>query len=309
MQYLGFPDVLATPRAFEGFLSGLSAAGAVAGVPVQLCMPLPGDVLASVALPGVSNIRASDDDDLEYAERWRIGLTLMLFGALDVHTFMDSVWTRSAPPPYKYAQNVTELGVAISALSTGPLGLGDGLGATNATLVAAAVAKNGVILKPSLPAVPVDAYFNRGPGGGAAPGGARGAVGYALLYRRSAAPPPAKRPRPVFGRPRQPPRAAARDPSRLSCSHRVPALERACGGRARRVDACTAAWGPHAVAGAVRRGGLRCAAVGAGLFGDGIALRAGRPRAVLRDARLEWRPAHCDGRGTPARRPLRAAQL
>jgi hypothetical protein len=170
MQYLGFPDVLATPGAFEGFLSGLSAAGAAAGVPVQLCMPLPSDVLASVALPGVSNIRASDDDDLEYAgaERWRIGLTSMLFGALDVRPFMDSVWTRSAQPPYKYTQNATELGVAISALSTGPLGLGDGLGATNATLVAAAVAKNGVILKPSLPAVPVDAYFNRGPGGGAA---------------------------------------------------------------------------------------------------------------------------------------------
>jgi len=167
MQYLGFPDVLVTPGAFEGFLRGLSAAGAAAGVPVQLCMPLPSDVLASVALPGVSNIRASDDDDYDYAgaERWRIGLTSMLYGALDVRPFMDSVWTQSAQVPYKYHQNATELGVAISALSTGPVGLGDGLYATNATLVAAAVAANGVILKPSLPAAPLDAYFRYGPGG------------------------------------------------------------------------------------------------------------------------------------------------
>jgi hypothetical protein len=169
MQYLGFPDVLEAPGAFEAFLGGLSAAGAAAGVPVQLCMPLPSDVLASAALPGVSNIRASDDDDLAYAgaERWRIGLTSLLHGALDVRPFMDAVWTASEQPPYAYAQNATELGVAISALSTGPVGLGDGLGATNATLVAAAVASNGVILKPSLPAAPVDAFFNYGPGGGA----------------------------------------------------------------------------------------------------------------------------------------------
>ena len=169
MQYLGFPDALTTPGAFERFLGGLSAAGAAAGVPVQLCMPLPSDVLASVALPGVSNIRASDDDDLDYAGagRWRIGLTSLLQGALDVRPFMDAVWTQAAQPPYTYVQQATELGVAISALSTGPVGLGDGLRATNASLVAAAVALNGVILKPSLPAAPVDAFFRYGAGGGA----------------------------------------------------------------------------------------------------------------------------------------------
>ena len=194
MQYLGFPDALATPGAFEGFLKGLSAAGAAASVPVQLCMPLPSDVLASVALPGVSNIRASDDNDLVYAgaERWRIGLTSLLHGALDVRPFMDAVWTQSTQPPYTYVQHATELGVAISALSTGPVGLGDGLHATNASLVAAAVALNGVILKPSLPAAPVDAFFRYGRGsGGAAPlQAARAELWAAPSFISTSAPPP-----------------------------------------------------------------------------------------------------------------------
>jgi hypothetical protein len=161
MQYAGFPDVLTTPGSFELFLKGLSTAGVNHGVPIQLCMPLCSDVLASVLLPGVSNIRASDDDDLDYAgaDRWRIGLTSLLFGSLDIRPFMDAVWTVSTNPSYKYFQNATELGIAISALSTGPVGIGDGINSTNTTLVNAAIALNGVILKPSLPATPLDIYF------------------------------------------------------------------------------------------------------------------------------------------------------
>ena len=170
MQYAGFPDVLGTPMAFEAFLRGLSSAGARFGVPVQLCMPLPSDVLASSWLSGVSNIRASDDNDLDYAspDRWRIGLTSLLHGALDIRPFMDGVWSAPTNPGYGYTQHATELGVAISALSTGPVGLGDAAGAANATLVRAAAAANGVILKPSLPAAPVDAFFLYDAGGASA---------------------------------------------------------------------------------------------------------------------------------------------
>jgi hypothetical protein len=161
MQYAGFPDVLTTAGSFEAFLIGLSSAGAKFGVPVQLCMPLPSDVLTSALLPGVSNIRASDDNDLDYAsaDRWRIGLTSLLHGSLDIRPFMDAIWTNSTNPSYTYTQNSTELGVAISALSTGPVGFGDAINATNMTLVQATAAANGVILKPSLPATPLDVYF------------------------------------------------------------------------------------------------------------------------------------------------------
>ena len=170
MQYAGFPDVMTTPMAWETFLRGLAFAGTRYGIPVQLCMPLATDVLASSWLNGVSNIRASDDNDLDYAsaDRWRIGLTSMLHGSLDIRPFMDVVWSVPTNPGYKYTQNATELGVAISALSTGPVGIGDVAGATNATLVRAAAASNGVILKPSLPAAPVDAFFLYNASGGSA---------------------------------------------------------------------------------------------------------------------------------------------
>lgn len=167
--YFSFEDAMQSPGAWDAFLGGLSQAGEAAGVPIQLCMPLPSDLLMSAALPGVSNIRASSDDDLEYAEegRWRIGFTSLLLGSLDVRPFQDQIWTHSTYPtdfpiPYDkgYCQNATELGVAIGALSTGPLGLGDAVGATNATLVSFAVASNGVILKPSLPATPLDFWFS-----------------------------------------------------------------------------------------------------------------------------------------------------
>ena len=166
--YAGWQAEAGQAGAWEAFLTSLSSAAAAAGIPVQLCMPLPADLLAAAALPGVSNIRASEDDDLLYAAsgRWRIGLTSLLLGAVDQRPFQDGIWTTpcaapgsGSPYPASYCQNATELGVAIGALSTGPVGLGDAAGASNATLLAAAAASNGVILKPSLPAAPLDCYF------------------------------------------------------------------------------------------------------------------------------------------------------
>ena len=173
--YFALPDALRGVGVHEAYLAGLSSAAVAAAVPVQLCMPLPSDVLASVALPGVSNIRASDDNDLTYAPaaRWKIGLTSMLHGALGVRPFADCTWTyrmyagadaADVPYPPGYAQNATELGVVVSALSTGPVGLGDKARFWNASLAAVACASNGVLLKPSLPASPVDAFFAVAPG-------------------------------------------------------------------------------------------------------------------------------------------------
>ena len=64
-------------------------------------MPLPADLLAAAALPGVSNIRASEDDDLLYAAsgRWRIGLTSLLLGAVDQRPFQDGIWTTPCAAP------------------------------------------------------------------------------------------------------------------------------------------------------------------------------------------------------------------
>jgi len=143
-------------------------------------MDLPSDALASTvggSGGAVTNARASEDNFPSAGGRWSIGLTSMFYGALDLKPFYDDTWTvaqQCAPDnPYGCGTRETfvELSVVISVLSTGPLGISDGIGFTNATLVGLAVRLDGLILKPSTPASPVDALFSGAPGwreGGAA---------------------------------------------------------------------------------------------------------------------------------------------
>ena len=100
--YLALPDAMRTAGVHEQYLAGLSAAAVAASVPTQLCMPLPSDVLSTVALPGVSNVRASDDNDLTYAPayRWKIGLTSMLHGALGLRPW-QTMWKVVLPQAVK----------------------------------------------------------------------------------------------------------------------------------------------------------------------------------------------------------------
>lgn len=180
MDFLGllFPALTTSDiTALDAWYSAMAAALGAAGVPVQLCMDLPSDALASTLAPAVTNARASEDNFPTATGRWSIGLTSLLYGALDLKPFYDDTWTTAqqcAPDnPYGCGTKETfvELSVVVSVLSTGPLGISDGIGFTNSTLVAYACRRDGLLLKPSGPAAPVDAYFSSAPGwrdGGAA---------------------------------------------------------------------------------------------------------------------------------------------
>ena len=178
--FLAFNDSLSLPGTFDAYMSGLSDAAAAVGVPVLLSRALPSDVLLSVKLRGVTAMRSSADNDYTTSPpgRWRVGLSNLLYGAMDLRPFFDGTWTHAAylgadaamvPFPPTYAQNATELNMAQAVFSTGGVGVGDKAGFTNATLAGYAVAANGVILKPSLPAVPVEAYFWYGNADGTSP--------------------------------------------------------------------------------------------------------------------------------------------
>ena len=116
---------------------------------------------------------------LPYAWRWlRCAgaggfMQTMLYGYAGLRLFHDVAWTypqylgadaADVPYPAGYAQNATELGIVISVLSTGPVGFGDKSGFANASLLLASCARNGVLLKPSLPAAPLDTFFAVAPG-------------------------------------------------------------------------------------------------------------------------------------------------
>jgi hypothetical protein len=132
---------------------------------------LPSDILASVTLGAVTNARASEDDFPQTDNRWNLGFTGMYYGAFDIRPFYDDFWTTPYQPGSTYTANETwvEVSALISVLSTGPVGISDGVGLTNASLVSVTCMTDGTLLKPSVPAAAIDATFAQA--AGAAPKG------------------------------------------------------------------------------------------------------------------------------------------
>lgn len=74
------PDFISKIGASEQWLAGMGDAAHELGLPVQLCMATPTDVLTSMSLPAVTNFRASND--YFYGTSWDIGLSSLLIWAL-----------------------------------------------------------------------------------------------------------------------------------------------------------------------------------------------------------------------------------
>merc|ERR1719506_2055354 len=74
---------------------------------------------------------------------------------------MDVLWTTEHQPgnPYHRDRPNVQHDAIFTTLSTGPFGIGDMLGCTNATLIAAATRSDGVILKPAAAALRIDRFY------------------------------------------------------------------------------------------------------------------------------------------------------
>lgn len=163
-------------------------AAAATHVSVQLCMDLPSDALLSTQLPRLTNARASEDDFPGTDSRWDIGVSSLLYAAVGLRPFYDDTWSVEYQPGSPYGpgakETFVEVSVIIATLSTGmhgtyPLritqkqstpcldfvllaggvGISDGAGLGNATLVLMSCAADGTLLQPSRPATPIDAMF------------------------------------------------------------------------------------------------------------------------------------------------------
>ena len=172
-QALSFTDYHLDVRAWDTVWEGLDRAAGEHGLPVQLCMDLPFMALNSVKWSSVTNARAQGDGFPTDDGRFDIMHTSLLYGAVGLAPFLDVVWTtadQSAPDnPFGNAtEPYVEALVAIAAHSGGPVGFGDGLGFTNATLLNSTCRSDGVLLQGSLPATPLDAWY-----GGYLPPGSR----------------------------------------------------------------------------------------------------------------------------------------
>lgn len=145
----------------DEWIGGISGAALAGGIPLQLCLSWPADALAALVRPSITHIRASIDDfPGQFPTRWRIGMTSMLLSVLAVRPFTDGTWTTSVQPgnPYGDSVNATypELAVLVAALSAGPVAIGDGIGLTNASLVASTCMSDGLLLRPSTGATFLD---------------------------------------------------------------------------------------------------------------------------------------------------------
>lgn len=171
----GFTALQTDVDAMDAWWSGAADAALAAGVPWQLCLQWAADVLMALDHPAVTHIRVSiDNEPLHFPHRWRTGQSAMLHGALAVRPFSDVVLTSTPQPGLPYAWNpqgdtgYPELALLNAALSTGPVGLGDGVGFTNVTLALSTCASDGVLLQPSSPATALDDQYVLDVGAGSA---------------------------------------------------------------------------------------------------------------------------------------------
>jgi hypothetical protein len=128
------------------FLDNMASKMAAAGRKLMYCMPLWGDFLQSTNYNNVVAVRVSSDAFIR--DRWDAMLFVSrLAGATGLWPFTDALSSNSVKD------------VLLATLTAGPVASGDPLGTANVANLRQAVRADGVIVKPDVPIVPVDATY------------------------------------------------------------------------------------------------------------------------------------------------------
>ena len=146
------------------------------GLPIRMDTAAAGDLLASVAR-GAHTVSRCTADAVPHAwfeaNRWvQLGDNSLLLAALGLRPMVDVLWTnatQAADPRWadggSSRPNMAHDAIT-AVLSTGPVGFGDLIGATDASLLARTSRADGAILKPAAPALRLERYYTAlgGPG-------------------------------------------------------------------------------------------------------------------------------------------------
>ena len=144
----------------------MGAGAAAAGVSMQLCMAYPRHALASIEMPTVTQIRASDDhvpgsNGGDSTTQWKMGYSSMLAWSLGLAGFKDNYWSSATQPGSSCGKDAKEitpsLHNAASTFSAGPVSPGDGVGMSDVPQIMRACAASGRLLHPSRPMTAIDA--------------------------------------------------------------------------------------------------------------------------------------------------------
>ena len=144
----------------ETWLNEMGQAAIDVGLTIQYCMPWTRHTLQSVMNSAVTQIRVSDDYQPGNGQ-WQVGDTTILAHALGLAAFKDTFRTLKfesnclfmQPEPY------AELETYVAALTGGPIGPGDTADSFNKTLIMSTCRSDGLLLKPSRPAMSLEETF------------------------------------------------------------------------------------------------------------------------------------------------------
>ena len=157
-------------------LAGLSRAAASRGLPMQLCSDSARDVIASAALPAVTQFRGSLDFACDCGAEpitgnWDVGQQALLISSLGLGASKDTFMTSEVEAGINHGQaggclvnnGHVELDLFVATLSSGPVGFGDGINDTNRTLLMSCCAEDGKILRADTASTPIDATWAQSP--------------------------------------------------------------------------------------------------------------------------------------------------
>jgi hypothetical protein len=150
--FLGVRGLRAAPDRAAAWQHGIDDALTARGMTAQWCMATPADFAQASALRTVTSIRTSGDHGYlvgpEVLWTWFLR-TNVLARALGLWPYKDVF--RSAP---EHAEREVE--VLLAALSAGPVGIGDPLGAADPALIARTARADGVLVRPDVPIAAID---------------------------------------------------------------------------------------------------------------------------------------------------------
>ncbi|MEY2457316.1 MAG: hypothetical protein QOK06_2410 [Acidimicrobiaceae bacterium] len=156
--YLGVRGLREQPGRARAWQEGLDRAAGERGMSLQWCMPTPADVMQTATLRNVTSIRTSGDHGYLVGP----GILWSWFCYVNVWARAMGLW------PYKdvfrtdhgrHDESLME--ALLSALSGGPVGLGDRIGATDAGIVRATCRADGLLIKPDAPIAAIARCFAR----------------------------------------------------------------------------------------------------------------------------------------------------
>ena len=157
--YLGVRGLRERAGRAEDWQAGIDRAAANRDMTLQWCMASPADLLHASTLERVTSIRTSGDHGYlvgpGFLWNWFLLVNALARG-LGLHPFKDVFWSDRHDP-----DRHSEIEALLSALSTGPVGLGDRLGGADRELVLRTCLADGTIVRPDVPIAAIDACFER----------------------------------------------------------------------------------------------------------------------------------------------------